>query len=576
VSVGWIQGLLNDCVVTIDSDAGLRAGGFFVAPNQILTLAEVADEVQVNGQWGDTRWLAGVYRQQHVSHQLAELHIESVDFAHPCVRLASRPPAEGTRVLIVGRKAATPAVCGRVLRDRIELRVNPPGQVTLGAPVLDLQRGEVCGVAAGGYAIPVGVDSHLLRAHDLYHDTNRDWIDAQMRLDPPPLTGLLSASEEASLLGLLARTRGPRPPSLNALYRRCAQDPELYPDPHGLRDLRDLAESLAWLNGYGSHLHPVIALAETLASDYPDYAHDFRSWATTVAFRLDEYGMLEQRRRDESPDLVLRIYIPAGRLYAAEASRILLLFHEWLTKTHGPGIRRSTYSTVNGETVEFYVDPSTPPVDLRAELGAFTGFLGRCERHPETAIDQLNAAGMATPEAVDLVAKFAREARRLRIELRQDREKRVLTLTHSVESELEDRGIDTADLGIMTEIDRMLPRPSLSQPLGVLPIPGAAVPGAAGQAPVTVNIQSMVMNNIQGNVNLVPRARELLELIQRSGGPDTPELESALYELEDADAPPEARNRAKRRLRTFLTQIAGTVRDISVDVLEKYLESKLG
>jgi hypothetical protein len=571
VSVHRIQELLHDCLVTIDSDAGLRACGFFVAPNRILTIAEAADKVQVSGEWRDTRWLAGAYQQQDVSRQLTALHIESVDFAHPCSRLASRSPAEGTRVLIVGRKATTPAMCGRVFRDRIELKVNPPGRIPLGAPMLDIQRGEVCGVAVGGYAIPVRVDSHLMQAHDLYHDTTRDWVDAQMRLDPPPHTGPLSISEEASLLGLLARIRGTVPPSLNTLYRRCAEDPEYDPDPHGLRDLRDLAESLAWLNGYGAHLHPVISLAEILAGDYPEYAHDFRAWATSVAFRLDEYGALEQRRRDESPDLVLRIYIPAGRLYAAEASRILLLFHEWLTKTHGPGIRRSTYSTVNGETVEFYVDPSTPPVDLRAELGTFTGFLGQCERDPETATDLLNAAGIAGTEAADLVAKFAKEARRLRIELRQEREKRVLILTHSIESELEDRGIDTGDLGLMTQIDQMVPGPSLSQPLGVL-----TVPGTVGQAPVTVNIQSMVMNNIQGNVTLVPRARELLELIQRSGGTDTADLESAFYEVEDADAPPEARNRAKRRLKAFLAQVAGTVRDVSVDVLEKYLESKMG
>jgi hypothetical protein len=53
-------------------------------------------------------------------------------------------------------------------------------------------------------------------------------------------------------------------------------------------------------------------------------------------------------------------------------------------------------------------------------------------------------------------------------------------------------------------------------------------------------------------------------------------LESAVPELEDAVAPPTDRSAAKRRLKQFLGQLAGTVRDIGVDLLEKYLEAKAG
>jgi hypothetical protein len=85
-------------------------------------------------------------------------------------------------------------------------------------------------------------------------------------------------------------------------------------------------------------------------------------------------------------------------------------------------------------------------------------------------------------------------------------------------------------------------------------------------------MESTIIQNVQGVVNLGPRARELLALVNRFGGQETSVLQSAVYELEDTDAPPEARSAAKRRLKQFL----GTVRDIGVDLLEKYLEHKAG
>jgi hypothetical protein len=65
-----------------------------------------------------------------------------------------------------------------------------------------------------------------------------------------------------------------------------------------------------------------------------------------------------------------------------------------------------------------------------------------------------------------------------------------------------------------------------------------------------------------------------LELVDRFGGQDHAALQSAVYELEDAAAPPDKRAAAKRRLKKFLGKLTGTARDIGADLLEKYLESK--
>jgi hypothetical protein len=41
-------------------------------------------------------------------------------------------------------------------------------------------------------------------------------------------------------------------------------------------------------------------------------------------------------------------------------------------------------------------------------------------------------------------------------------------------------------------------------------------------------------------------------------------LESALHELEDADAPPAAKSDAGRRLKKFLGRLAGSVHDVAL------------
>jgi hypothetical protein len=67
----------------------------------------------------------------------------------------------------------------------------------------------------------------------------------------------------------------------------------------------------------------------------------------------------------------------------------------------------------------------------------------------------------------------------------------------------------------------------------------------------------------------------MLAFIEKYGGGEVAALKSAVYELEDSDAQPEYRSKSKDRLKRFLRQAAGTVQGVGVDLLTKYLESKI-
>ena len=282
-------------------------------------------------------------------------------------------------------------------------------------------------------------------------------------------------------------------------------------------------------------------------------------------------------------NLLMRLYIPAERLYAGEAHQLLSLFHEWLIAARGQHIRQSGYQTASGEVYEFFSEDPLETVDLDSELGQFSDFLRLCSQDPSEAVEVLAAAGLGRRSSADLAAKFGRDVRRLQIDLRHEHERRMLIIRHSLEEELLDTAAELptgADRQIIALVERLVPSPSAPESWALL----AASGGTASAASVTVNInpqiiramESTIIQNVQGTVNLSPPAKELLALIDRFGGTDVAALQTAVYELEDRDAPAAERSAAKRRLKQFVTQVASTARDFGIDLLEKYLESKTG
>jgi hypothetical protein len=89
-------------------------------------------------------------------------------------------------------------------------------------------------------------------------------------------------------------------------------------------------------------------------------------------------------------------------------------------------------------------------------------------------------------------------------------------------------------------------------------------------------VESTIIQNVNGTINLGSQAKELLALIESYGGEAANSLRTAVYEIEDENAPPAQRRAAKKRLKEFLRQVRVTARDVAIDLFEKYLESKMG
>jgi hypothetical protein len=293
--------------------------------------------------------------------------------------------------------------------------------------------------------------------------------------------------------------------------------------------------------------------------------------------------MKDSRRTGHKPHLLLHIYIPSARLYADEANRLLALFREWLTATRGHGIRQTTYHTPSGELHEFFADSSVTQSDLGEEYDNFSNFLNTCTEDPSAAINLLAGTALDRASSINLVDRFARDLKRLQLDLRQERRQRISALRDRLEQDLLEAEIgprQPARSQIDLLLDRLVPDPLTSEPLALLAGTVAVQPAVS----VTVNaptkiinaIASTVVENIQGTAYLSGPAKQLLALIHDCGGDEAATLEADVHVLEDADARPADRSAAKRRLKKFIGQLAGTARDLGVDLLAKYLESKTG
>jgi hypothetical protein len=294
-----------------------------------------------------------------------------------------------------------------------------------------------------------------------------------------------------------------------------------------------------------------------------------------------ELSLLASRFIDDAEkNLLFRLYVPSGRLYAAEAEKLVSLFHEWLQRGGRSGIRRDGYKTAAGQVFEFLGGEKLQAGDLAREFSDFSNFLDLCIDDPSTAEGALCRMGIERRSSHEMVARYSREVRRLQLDLKHERESRMLNIIHSLESEvLELNASDQAKSEtVQTLVDQLVPQARNFRA-------GALLSGMAGSGspPMVVNVnpqfihavESTVLQNIQGTVNLGPEAKQLMELIRQHGGGDIGDLESAVHELEDPDARPADRLTARQRLKAFLGKVGTAAESAAVSALQKYLESKM-
>ncbi|MDH2133028.1 hypothetical protein N5J77_18005 [Sphingobium yanoikuyae] len=294
-----------------------------------------------------------------------------------------------------------------------------------------------------------------------------------------------------------------------------------------------------------------------------------------------EMSVLATNFVDENErNLIFRLYVPSGRIWSNEADKLLDLFRDYLTRVSGLRVRQDQYSTGQGVAYEFYGDHALDPSTLPVEFDAFSRFLDACAVNPDDASKMLLDKHLSDRAVQDIVTRYTKEARRLQVDIKQERERRVLSIRHRMASELiEIDGIESVGQ-INSIIDAAVPQVvGFSSTLhGGIHLPDKTANN------ITLNINPKIISSVNGIVNqemlgaqnFGAQFEDLLSLIDKFGGINKNDLASAVYEMNDLDAKREDRLSASQKLKGFLFKLSGKISDVSFGVLQSYIESKLG
>lgn len=293
---------------------------------------------------------------------------------------------------------------------------------------------------------------------------------------------------------------------------------------------------------------------------------------------------------DSEDGLLFRIYAPTGRMWANETERLIHLFQDYLSRVEKLPVRFDQHRTDRGIVYEFFnatVNDNTAQIkeeSLTTQFQDFSQLLDLSMTNPSRAEEILKLKHIEAREAVPILTRYAKEAKRLQIDLKQEREQKILSIRHRLESEL----LDSLPQHIMLEtisqlVDSAIPPPSsVSSALigNHTPLQLNATSGST----ITVNLQpqyvqavnSIIAQEIEGDVYLTDNDRRLIELIREYAPDREPELTSAVRELADNSAPKPGRLIAKQKLKAFLSQAGSIAREVGINLLQSYIEKQMG
>jgi len=295
--------------------------------------------------------------------------------------------------------------------------------------------------------------------------------------------------------------------------------------------------------------------------------------------------MAETFLTETEQNLIFRLYVPTGRLWSSESDKLIQLFRDYLAKVASVNVRLDQYRTDKGVIYEIHSEEVESSADIDSEFSEFTQFMDLCVTDPLAAEVMLKEKSVEPKELMGILSRYSKEAKRLNVDLKHEREQKILSIKHRLESELVDTIPGATDwLAIESLINMAVPALSGSKGALALDQEPTLLLGGASQSNITVNlnpqiidtVNGVVAQEIRGDQTIGVEAQELLELIHKYGGDASQDLASSVHELEDNSAPKSGRLNAKQKLKKFLISIGKKGGDVAVGVLQSYIEKQVG
>jgi hypothetical protein len=289
--------------------------------------------------------------------------------------------------------------------------------------------------------------------------------------------------------------------------------------------------------------------------------------------------------QETEANLLFRIYVPSGRLWSNETDRLLQLFREYLSNVGDIAVRLDQQRTDKGIIYEFHGSEPKEDIGLNREFAEFTHFLELCVRD-QCAAEAVLANKLADAKRVsEILVRYGKEARRLHVDLKHERERKVLGIKQRLESELIEEVPGDFDWNAIGQlIESTVPSANSGASASLMLGDTSRAFGSLGRGNITINLNPQIVGTVNGVIaqevngdqTLGVHGQELLELVQKYGDARGNELITSIYEVEDLSVPKPDRLKAGQKLKKFLIEVARKGGDVAANVLQKYIENQLG
>lgn len=248
-------------------------------------------------------------------------------------------------------------------------------------------------------------------------------------------------------------------------------------------------------------------------------------------------------------------YIYKDQLFAFELERFLTLFQDYITKVKGISIVFEEKRTEIGIVYMLKsTDRNVTKHNVSKYVQEFAEYLDKCDNNVEFAKSLLSNEYLTDAQREALALRFQKEAIRIKKDIIQDAERKMMNLRHHYEDISTEMAIDV--LPLQYDLSTALSKETITN---LLQIDNKGI----------VNIQ-----HIYGSATFNENDKQLFGIIEKYAD-NNQELLDAVKILKDNDAPKESKNDSSAKLKKFLATTASKIGDVGFKLLTKYLETQL-
>lgn len=273
--------------------------------------------------------------------------------------------------------------------------------------------------------------------------------------------------------------------------------------------------------------------------------------------------------------LLFRIYVPNDRIWSNEFDRFITLFRDYASNIANEELKITQNRTDLGVICSLYsINQDISESEINDLYKQFTSFMDLCSSNPKEAEKLIDELDISEPKKQNILKKYIKESQRLLLDIKQERESKILTIKHKLQNELQEYELSK---DVLEYIDKTVPSSETTKHLtfGNQIVQNQTIL----MNPQIINkVDGIVTNELNGNINFSPEEKELNKLIEKFSETisEATELQTSLYELKDKASSKEKKRGAWQKLYGFLGKVGDKVGDVGISLLTKYIEQQMG